>query len=200
MGTVTADHFERLYRADPDPWRVASAWYERRKRALLLATLGRQHYRHAFEPGCGTGALTQCLAERCARVSAVDVAPAAAEHCRARFAGEGGDRVQVLVLDLPRQWPATPPGGFDLIVLSEVAYYLDDDALGLFLRHVDASLANDGEIVACHWRSAFDDRLQPTGALHAAIGALPGLVCKVHHEEDEFCLDAWRRQQQGSDS
>ena len=200
MGAVARDHFERLYRADADPWRVASAWYERRKRGLLLAALRREHYRHAFEPGCGTGELTLSLARRCARVSAVDVAPSAVEHCRARLAGAGADHVQVQVLDLPRQCPAPPPGGFDLVVLSEVAYYLDDAALALFLRQVLASLANDGEIVACHWRPDFDDRRQPTDALHAAIGALPGLVCKVHHEEDEFRLDAWCRQQEGSDS
>ena len=84
MGAVAADHFERLYRADPDPWRVASAWYERRKRGLLLAALGREHYRHAFEPGCGTGELTRCLALRCAQVCAVDVAPAAAARCGER--------------------------------------------------------------------------------------------------------------------
>lgn len=199
MGAVAPDHFERLYRADPDPWRVASAWYERRKRGLLLAALGREHYRHGFEPGCGTGELTLCLARRCARLSAVDVAPAAVEHCRARLAGEAPDHVQVQVLDLSQHCPAAPAGGFDLVVLSEVAYYLDDAALTMFLRHVDGSLANDGEIVACHWRPDFDDRLQPTDALHATIGALPGLERTVHHEETEFRLDVWRRKQ-GSDS
>ncbi|WP_313697399.1 class I SAM-dependent methyltransferase [Achromobacter sp.] len=201
MDSVAADHFERLYQADPDPWRVASAWYERRKRGLLLAALGREQYRHAFEPGCGTGELTRCLALRCAQVCAVDAAPVAAERCRARVAGEGMDHVQVLSLDLPRQWPETPAGGFDLIVLSEVAYYLDGVALCRFLSAVDASLAQDGEIVACHWRPDFDDRLQNTDALHAAIGALPGLSRRVHHVEDEFRLDVWRRQpQQGSPS
>lgn len=200
MGTVAADHFERLYRADPDPWRVASAWYERRKRSLLLAAMGREHYCHAFEPGCGTGALTRCLAQRCSRVCAADVASTATAHCRARLAGRGMDHVQVLTLDLPWQWPDTPAGGFDLIVLSEVAYYLDDAALAEFLRRVDASLGVDGEIVACHWRPDFDDRLQSTDALHAAIGALPGLSRLATHAEDEFRLDLWRRQPQGGHS
>lgn len=200
MGAVAADHFERLYRADADPWRVASAWYERRKRGLLLAALGREHYRHALEPGCGTGELTRCLALRCAQVCAVDVAPAAAARCGERMAGEGLDHVAVLPLDLPRQWPDVPPDGFDLIVLSEVAYYLDDAALRAFLHGVDASLGAGGELVACHWLPDFDDRLQPTDALHAALGALPGLVCTARHEEPEFRLDVWRRQPQGSDS
>ncbi len=197
MGSVAADHFERLYRADADPWRVATAWYERRKRGLLLAALGLERYRHVFEPGCGAGELTRCLARRAGRVCAVDVAPAAAARCRERLAAEGLGNVDVRVLDLPAQWPLAPPGGFDLIVVSEIAYYLDDRALVRFLRNADASLADGGEIVACHWRPDFDDRLQPTDALHGALGALPGLVLRAHHEEPEFRLDLWRRQPQG---
>lgn len=194
MGSVAAGHFERLYRDHADPWHVASAWYERRKRALLLACLGRERYRHGFEPGCGAGELTRHLAARCARVCAVDVAGAAIARCRARLDADGIRNVDVLTLDLPGRWPPTPPGGFDLIVVSELAYYLDDAALAQFLDALDASLAMEGEIVACHWRPDFDDRMQPTDALHDAVAALPGLVPKARHHEDEFRLDLWRRQ------
>lgn len=41
-------HFEQMYQADPDPWQVASRWYERRKRDLLLAALPRERYAHGF--------------------------------------------------------------------------------------------------------------------------------------------------------
>lgn len=199
MGSVAAAHFERLYRAHADPWRVGSAWYERRKRALLLAALGQERYRDVFEPGCGTGELTRCLASRATRVCAVDVAPAAASRCRDRLAAEDIRNVDVQVLDLPAEWPAAPPGGFDLIVVSEIAYYLDDAALAQFLRQVDESLADGGEIVACHWRPDFDDRLQPTDCLQGAFGALAGLNRRVHHEEAEFRLDLWRRGVKGNE-
>lgn len=197
MAVVGVDHFETLYRQHADPWRVSSAWYERRKRALLLAALGREHYRHAFEPGCGNGDLSLPLAARCRRVCAVDVAGTALSRCRARLADHGIGHVDTLTLALPYDWPPVPHGGFDLIIVSELAYYLDDAALAQFLQGVDRCLANDGELVACHFRPDFDDRLQATDALHDALGALHGLVPIFKHQESAFALDGWRRQHQG---
>ena len=60
-GPVIPD-FDALYRADPDPWEVGSSWYERRKLSVLLASLPRQHYAVAWEPGCGPGLTTTALA------------------------------------------------------------------------------------------------------------------------------------------
>lgn len=197
MAVVGVDHFETLYRQHADPWRVGSAWYERRKRALLLAALGREHYRHAFEPGCGNGDLSLPLAARCQRVCAVDFAGTALSRCRARLAEQGIEHVDTLTLDLPREWPPVPHGGFDLIIVSELGYYLDDAALTLFLQGVDRCLANDGELVACHFRPDFDDRLQATDALHDALGSLRGLVPIFKHQESAFALDGWHRQQEG---
>lgn len=193
MGAMS-EHFERLYRAQADPWHVRTAWYERRKRALLLAMLGRETYLHAFEPGCGAGDLTRILARRCSRLCAVDVSIAAIGHCRGRLAADGISNVDIMVMDLPRHWPPAPPEGFDLIIVSELAYYLDEAALAQFLSTLDATLAHGGELVACHWRQAFHDRLQSTDALHEAMAALPGLALQSHHLEAEFRMDLWRRQ------
>lgn len=186
-----ARHFDALYRASDDPWHVRDAWYECRKRALLLASLRRARYDHALETGCGNGGMTCALAARCRRVTAVDLSPAAIRRCRAHLASQRASGVQALALRLPDAWPAVPPGGFDLVVVSEMAYYLDDDALARFLARVRASLRPGGELVACHWRGAFNDRRQDTEALHAALGALPGLAPLLTHQEPEFRLDAW---------
>lgn len=198
MGSLAADHFDRLYRAHADPWRVASDWYERRKRGLLLASLGRERYRHAFEPGCGEGQLTSCLARRCDRVCAVDISTAAVERCRDRLAAEGMSHVDLLALDLSAEWLPMPPAGFDLIVVSELAYYLDAAALARFLHEADASLVPGGEIVACHWLPDFDDRMQSTDAVHDAIGSIGDLVPIARHHETQFRLDVWRRRSPGS--
>lgn len=186
-----ARHFEALYRASNDPWRVHDAWYECRKRALLLAGLRRARYDHALEAGCGNGGMTAALATRCRRVTAVDLSPAAIRRCRAHLASRRAGGVQALALRLPDAWPAVPPEGFDLVVISEMAYYLDDDALARFLTRASASLRAGGELVACHWRGPFSDRRQDTEALHAALAALPGLTPQLTHQEPEFRLDAW---------
>lgn len=193
MDAIDDQHFERLYRQDADPWRVASAWYERRKRAVLLATLARERYGHVFEAGCGGGDMTLALARRCEQICAVDLASSALRRVQARLRADPvAATVRILALKLPRQWPPVPAGGFDLIVVSELAYYLDDAACALFLARLHASLGAGGELVACHWRAAFHDRQQSTDGLHEAMGALPGLHRLAHHHEEDFRLDLWR--------
>lgn len=193
MDAIDDQHFERLYRQDADPWRVASAWYERRKRAVLLATLARERYGHVFEAGCGGGDMTLALARRCEQICAVDLASSALRRVQARLRADPvAATVRILALKLPRQWPPVPAGGFDLIVVSELAYYLDDAACALFLARLHASLGAGGELVACHWRAAFHDRQQSTDGMHEAMGALPGLHRLAHHHEEDFRLDLWR--------
>lgn len=186
-----ARHFEALYRSFDDPWNVRIAWYERRKRALLLASLGRPRYDHALEVGCGNGDMTLALAGRCRRVTAVDVAATAVHRCREQMLANHAEGVDAVALHLPEAWPCIPPDGFDLIVISEMAYYLDDDALARFLARTRASLRPGAELIACHWRGRFDDRRQQTDALHASLGALPGARPLFTHPEPEFQLDAW---------
>lgn len=179
-------HFERLYRGDADPWHVRDSWYEQRKRALLLACLPKRRYHNAFEPGCGNGELSAELARRCDRLLAVDASPTAAALAQARLDDHAGATAACLVL--PEQWPE---GRFDLIVVSELAYYLDDATLRDFAQRTRASLAPGGVLALCHWRPDFGDRLQATEVVHACFGMLPGLHQRVHHREDEFLLEVW---------
>src|ERR1700742_1499218 len=94
-------YFDRMYAAADDPWQLESRWYERRKYAITLALLPYPRYRHAFEPGCSIGVLTDLLAQRCDHVTSTDVsAPALdATHRRLLKAGRG-DRVSLLCQSL----------------------------------------------------------------------------------------------------
>lgn len=186
------DHFERLYSASDDPWRVRDSWYEQRKRAVILASLPDRSYENAYEPGCGNGELSAELAQRCARLLASDASPAAVALTRSRLAAsfvQGGTRVEQQVL--PRDWPTADAGRFDLIVVSELAYYLDHDAFTQLQAHIVASLAPGGTLVFCHWRHDFDDRLQATATLHDAMTAHPALAQVLHHRDADFLLDIW---------
>ncbi|MDO5498448.1 MAG: SAM-dependent methyltransferase [Propionibacteriaceae bacterium] len=135
------------YAGSADPWGYDQRWYEQRKYALTLAALPRPRYRYAFEPGCSIGVLTERLAERCDRLLACDLVPAAVERATERLAGRAGVRV--------RQWDARTPWpdtGFDLIVVSEVLYYLELEQARTFCRRLTERLAGDGQVVAVHWR------------------------------------------------
>ena len=184
--------FEALYQADADPWRVASAWYECRKRALLMASLPRQRYGRGLELGCGTGITTRELAQRCDDLLAVDSAPTAVSRCRAVLASAGLVHARVQEGQLPGAWPVAPGDTVDLIVVSELAYYFSDADLTAFLAHGQASLAPGGDWVLCHYKRPFHDRMQDTDTLHRRVGALPGLRHLIAHDEDDFRLDVWR--------
>lgn len=124
-------HFEQLYEADPDPYGLRTRWYEERKRALVLASLPRRRFRHCYEPGCGNGELTAQLATRCDAVLAADFSGPVLRTARARTALLPQVRVAQHVL--PNQWSLAER--FDLIVLSELLYFLPLDAVRTVARH-----------------------------------------------------------------
>lgn len=82
-------------------------------------------------------------------------------------------------------------GRFDLIVIGELAYYLDPDETALLAQRACASLSADGTLVACHWRHAFVERRQSAEAAHAAFDRCASLTRMVHHEEPDLLLDVW---------
>jgi SAM-dependent methyltransferase len=167
-------YFDRMYAGAEDPWQLSTRWYEQRKYAITMALLPDRRYAHAFEPGCSIGALTAMLARRCDHVTAVDVADAAIRAADARLREAGcRDQVTLQRASLDEAWP---PGPFDLLVLSEVGYYLDRDSLANVLRRECARLRSGATIVAAHWRHAVADYPLTGDAAHAVIAATPGLT------------------------
>lgn len=146
---ATDPALDDLHREDPaqDPWGAEVRWYEQRKRDLTLAALPRASYRRGLEIGCSRGVLTRALASRCDRLVAVDAAPHAAHLARESLADL--PHVEVRHLQVPDAWPA---GELDLVVVSEVAYFLSPVALERLVERIRASLGPDGTLVLAHWR------------------------------------------------
>jgi len=179
-------YFAGIYRTAPDPWSFESGWYERRKRSALLAALPRERFRRAFEPGCARGDLSVLLAERTDELIAAEWAETPLTVARQRLAGRPG--VQLQRLRVPQDWPT---GRFDLVVLSEIGYYLAD--LGLLARQVLAGLDSDGVVVLLHWRRCAPDHPHTAETVHLALRAALGLKVLVRHREDDFLLDVLAR-------
>lgn len=183
-------HFERLHAGSDDPWAVRSRWYERRKRSLLLASLPAERYGRVLELGCSIGETTLLLAERSDTVVAVDGSAAAVATARGRLAAQPG--VSVERMHVPSAWPA---GAFDLIVISEVAYYLADDEWLATIERCRESLAPGGVVVLCHWLGAADDFAQSGEQAHAVFRATAGhagLASVVEHRDAAFLLEAFQ--------
>ncbi|MEA2972920.1 MAG: hypothetical protein QOG82_1378 [Actinomycetota bacterium] len=181
------ERFAELYDDGNDPWRTGS-WYERRKRAVVVASLPRERYQTAFEPGCGTGELTVDLAPRCARLVASDPVPAAVERARAATAGTAGVRVECDAL--PEAVPCEP---IDLAVFSEVLYYLDDDAVEETLRRTVAVLQPGGDLLVVHWRGWPAEAPRDAVATHEMVRNRPELETLVEHVDEDFLVLVLRR-------
>ncbi len=184
--TLPASYFDAMYAEAPDPWGFASRWYERRKYALTMAALPRERYRRGFEVGCSIGVLTALLAQRCESLLACDVASAAVTAASDRVAAY--DDVEVMELAVPADWP---DGRFDLIVVSEVGYYLSrDDLEHLVTRCIDC-LEPGGSLVAVHWRHPVADYPLGGDDVHAALGARPELHRLARYTDADLLLEVF---------
>ena len=171
---VPDGYFDEMYVGTEDPWQLSTRWYEQRKYAITLGLLPQRRYGHGFEPGCSIGTLTARLAQRCDHLTAVDVAEAALRSADARLREAGcRERVTLIRSSLDAAWPAGP---FDLLVLSEVAYYLEAETLAQVLRRECPRLRPGANIVAAHWRHPVNDYPLTGDAAHEVIARTPGLT------------------------
>ncbi|KKB64332.1 hypothetical protein WM40_07155 [Robbsia andropogonis] len=179
-------YFAACYAASADPWKIEKGWYEERKRAVLLASLPKPRYHRAYEPGCGTGVLTRSLAARCDRLLASDGAQAALDIARTH--PEAPPHVDWQSMTLGQEWPE---GRFDLIVLSEVAYYLSNDALTSVIGMLKDALLPEATVACCHWCHPFQGAPTVGVDLHRHIGKLLGLPISGEYLDTDFCLSIW---------
>jgi SAM-dependent methyltransferase len=188
MTSTDRRYFDEMYASDPDPWGFETSPYERRKYALTMASLPKPRYRSVFEPGCSVGVLTEMLAARSDRLLATDVVPAALERAHSRLAAMA--HVTIEPLAIPKEWP---PGQFDLIMLSEIAYYFSEADLGRVVALVVRATAPGAHVVGVHWRGETNYPLSGDRT-HALIDGWAQLENLVHHVETDFVLDVWARQ------
>ena len=183
--SLPTEYFDQLYAADEDPWGFRSRWYEERKYALTLAALPRRRYRAGFEPGCSIGILSAGLVTRCESLLSTDVAEAAVEKARAAAPGARMERRRI-----PDEWPDEQ---FDLVVLSEVGYYLDRPTLERLVDATIAGLEPGGDLALVHWRHPVEDYPLDGDTVHAAFAGRPELSRTVAHEEADFRLEIYAR-------
>jgi hypothetical protein len=211
--TLDRGHFDGLYEQSADPYGFTSRWYETRKYALSLAMLPWPRYRHAFEPGCSIGVLTAQLAGRCDSLLSCDGSAAAVAAARERTAQF--PQVTVEQRTVPADWPTAgareadvtdggevvdgDPARFDLIVLSELLYYLSDEDLARTARLAVDSLTDGGTLLAVHWRRPVPFHPQTGDEAHAALAAQPELALLADHRESDFLAQVYRRVPAGAD-
>ncbi|WP_260929219.1 nodulation S family protein [Novosphingobium sp. 9] len=187
--SLPSEYFENMFRGTLDPWNLETSPYEQRKFARSVEVLGARTYDHVFEIGCAKGVLTSRLAPQATSLFAIDVSGTALRAARERCADLG--HVGFANMRFPAQ---APHGKFDLVVLSEVAYYWNDRDLGEAAEWLERHLIAGGDVLLVHWTGKTDYPQSGDGAvdkLKAHLGETIS-VCIAEHGAD-YRLDLWRK-------
>jgi peptidoglycan/xylan/chitin deacetylase (PgdA/CDA1 family)/SAM-dependent methyltransferase len=169
----------------PDPWRYDSD-YEAVKFEQTLALLPGGVFANALEIGCAEGHFTLRLAPRIGNLTAVDISTRALTRAKERCSKLGNVTFQRLDLNT-----SIVAGLFDLVVCSELLYYIRERDLRAAIERVLGHVRPGGFFLTTHARLVVDD---PEGSGFAwdphftfgaetianGIAAQPGVV--LHRE------------------
>jgi cyclopropane fatty-acyl-phospholipid synthase-like methyltransferase len=186
--TLKPEYFDAIYAADPDPWNFADSPYEQAKYTITLNAMPKPRYRSALEVGCSIGVLTRPLASRCDAIVAIDAARAPLVEAKRRCADLPGVRFEQMFV--PEQWPE---GVFELILVSEVVYYLSREDVGRLAARVTRSLPKGGSVLLVHWTGQTNYPLSGDEAVTLFIEEMGACVIERADRYAEFRLDVLSR-------
>lgn len=188
--TLEPEYFDKIYAANDDPWNFATSEYEAEKYAATLDALPRPIYRNAFEIGCSIGVLTEKLAARCEKLLSADVSDKALNKAKQRCANLKNVRFEKI--QVPKQFPVEK---FDLILISEVGYYLSPSDWQKTLEKVFAGLTENGHFALVHWTPPVEDYPQTGDAVHDSFAEFAeGKFEKAEKiRREKYRLEVWEK-------
>jgi cyclopropane fatty-acyl-phospholipid synthase-like methyltransferase len=160
MKAIDVAGFERKFRQNIDPWHYTTSRFEHFKRDVLLRACGHNKHGSVLELGCAIGETTRHLAPLCLRLMALDGSATAIAEAKRRVRSA---HVKFVHAKLPDQMPHGP---FDLIVISEIAYYFRLHELAHLGERIAKATACHGKIVLLHHRRLFQDAAQAPNLAH----------------------------------
>ncbi|GAB3893242.1 class I SAM-dependent DNA methyltransferase [Spirosoma agri] len=188
MPSLPTTYFDDVYRANEDPWAFETSPYERAKYEATMAALPNDHYKSAFEIGCSIGVLSEMLAQRCGKLLAVDASELPLKTARQRLAAY--PQVTISQMSIPNEFPDQP---FDLILMSEVGYYLALDDLKQVRQLLIDHLETNGQLLLVHWTPFVHDYPLTGDQVHElfleSTGAGKPLIHLLGQRTDKYRLD-----------
>ena len=158
--------WDAFFRSRPDPWDYDSP-YEQTKYERTLDLISEGPVGRALELACAEGRFTLRLAQRCDHVCALDVSEAAVERAKERCSAYSN--VTYVVGDF---FDEPIEGQWDLIVCSEVLYYVSDSNLLYPLaKRLRDALNPGGRLLLAHAYELSDEPARTGMDWEVAFGA-----------------------------
>jgi 2-polyprenyl-3-methyl-5-hydroxy-6-metoxy-1,4-benzoquinol methylase len=149
--SLGAEYFDKLYKVHSDPWHFATSPYEREKYRVTLDALKGKTFLNVLEVGCSIGILTRQLAACSRSLLAVDISEMAItrawQNCKDLL------HVTFRKAQIPSEWP---DGVFDLILFSEILYFLSPEDIRLTAECCIRALTRDGLVLLINWTGETD--------------------------------------------
>ncbi len=187
--SLDAAYFDGIFAHDDDPWDLASSAYEQAKFARSIAALDDRRYARALEVGCAHGVLTARLHGLCDDLLAIDISAQALARARPKVGGL--PRLELRQMAFPGDHPA---GSFDLIVLSEVAYYWDGQDLARAARWMCDSIMPGGRALLVHYTGPTDYPSSGDEAVDIlALQTRHVFAATITERHPRYRLDLWER-------
>lgn len=152
----------------------------------------------ALELACAEGIFTEKLAQKVGRLTATDISQRAVDRALERC--HDHRNVELRVLDFVRQ--DLPPKQ-DLIICSEVLYYMkDEEMLAAVCRKMAAALKPNGYLITAHAHIRQDEPARTgfdwgnpfgVGTIKQVLAAQPGLALEDTIETELYAIHRFRK-------
>lgn len=174
--------FEDKFAANSDPWRTRSSAYERRKRDDLSHVVGPGRHGRVLEVAAGNGSNTPMLSCRALRLTVTEGTSSGVHLIRRVVQDEA--RIDVHQLDLAEHLPGRR---YDMVVVSEVLYYLPDRTFSSFAGEVSRTLRPGGSLILAHNKRYYPDAHRDGSKVHCQllremkVRMVPAYRCSTRH-------------------
>jgi len=192
--SLDAEFFNEMYRNNEDPWDFENSPYEKEKYEETLKAIPGTDYENVFEIGCSNGVLTQKLAGLCRHLLAVDASDIAVKNAKKRLSGQ--PHVEVREMTIPYGFPTEK---FDLILLSEVGYFLSKEDLIIARDKMIDALLPEGNLLLVHWTPNVEEFPLTGDEVHDTFAACAGdnltdpLIAVFGKREEKYRLDLFEK-------
>ena len=188
--TLSEQYFDEVYDVNTDPWNFETSAYEKDKYLVTMQALSKKIYKNVFEVGCSIGILSEMLAPRAEKLLAVDASEA--PLIKARQLLIKYPNVVVEKMNVPTEFITSL---CDLIVLSEVAYYLNNEDLKTLREKTLLQLEKGGQLLMVHWTPFVHDYPQTGDRVNEYFLELENKDLKhlLHQRYDTYRLDLFEK-------